>query len=156
MINETDRAELGEPQEVLDSIQEMKRAALKQAKPPRWFGAIMSPLAGAVVTLAVADLREYLGYIIALMSILIVCQAKSAYVSVKHLSGKQAGLVLAGIMLLPLFFLLVIAGQLLTKVIGVWGASLAAGTVFAIAVYMLSILERRQYNVKISKDKINE
>jgi hypothetical protein len=49
----------------------------------------------------------------------------------------------------PLFFLLIIAAQLLQESLGHVSASLLCGGIFSVIVYLLSLVERRWY------DKIN-
>ncbi|HCQ03091.1 MAG TPA: hypothetical protein DIT99_21455, partial [Candidatus Latescibacteria bacterium] len=78
MTDNKDRNEPGDVQGALDSIQEMKQAALWRAMPPRWFGAIIALLAGALVALSVADLREYHVYIIILMALVLLFQSKKS------------------------------------------------------------------------------
>ena len=57
--------------------------------------------------------------------------------------------VLGLIILVPLFFLMIIAAQLLQESLGHVSASLLCGVIFSVIVYLLSLVERRWY------DKIN-
>jgi hypothetical protein len=133
--------------EALDSIQAMGNAALWRAIPPRWFGASMALLAGALVALSAADHREYHVYVILLMSAVLVYQSQKTGVSVRKFPIRVAGIAI--IVLTPLFFGLIVAAQLFSETIGTVGAPLAAGIVLAIAVYSLSVFERRWYIARI-------
>jgi hypothetical protein len=136
--------------EALDSIQAMEKAALRRAIPSRWFGASMALLAGALVTLSAADQREYHVYVILLMSAVLVYRSQKTGVSVRQFPTKVAGIAL--IVLTPLFFGLIVAAQMFSEAIGTVGAPLAAGIVLAIAVYSLSIFERRWHIARIGSE----
>lgn len=129
--------------EALDSIQAMEKAALWRSIPPRWFGASMALLAGALVALSAADHREYHVYIILLMSTAMVYRSRKTGVSARTFPTRVAGVAL--FVLTPLFFGLVVAAQMFSETLGPVGAPLAAGIVLAIAVYSLSIFERSSY-----------
>ena len=151
MTDNKDRNEPGNVQGALDSIQEMKRAALWRAMPPRRFGAIIALLAGALVALSVAGLREYHVYIIILMALVIVYQSQKTGVSVRQFPSKLTGIAL--IILIPLFFLLIVVAQTLSDRLGYVWASLSAGVVLAIAVYTLSVFERRRHLNRVGAEK---
>ena len=151
MINEKDRTDPSEVRGALDSIQEMERAALWRAIPPRWFAATVSLLAGALVTLSAADLREYHVFIILLLALVMLYQAQKTGVSVREFPPKLA--FIAVIILVPLFFLLVVVAQALRDMFGFAWAPLSAGVVLATTVYILSIFERRWYFTKIGVAK---
>ena len=151
MTDNKDRNEPGNVQGALDSIQEMKRAALWRAMPPRRFGAIIALLAGALVALSVAGLREYHVYIIILIALVLLYQSKKPGVSVRQLPSKLTGIAL--IILIPLFFLLIVAAQTLSDRLGYVWASLSAGLVLAIAVYTLSVFERRRHLNRVGAEK---
>ena len=133
--------------EALDSIQSMEKAALWRAIPPRWFGASMALLAGALVALSAADHREFHVYVILLMSAAMVYRFQKTGVSVRRFPTSVAGIAI--IVLAPLFFGLIVAAQTYSEALGTVGASLVAGIVLAIAVYSLSIFERSWYIAKI-------
>lgn len=151
MSNNKDRTDPSEVRGALDSIQKMERAALWRAMPPRWFGAIIALLAGTLVALSAADLREYHVYIILLMACVISYQSQKTRVSVRQFPLKRIGIAL--MVLLPLFFLLIVAAQASTDIIGPVWAPLFAGIVLAMTMYMLSIFERRWYLAKIGTEK---
>jgi hypothetical protein len=151
MTGHKDRNEPGDVQGALDSIQEMKRAALWRAMPPRWFGAIIALLAGALVALSVAGLREYHVYIIILMAFVLLYQSQKTGVSVRQFPSKLTGIAL--IILIPLFFLLIVVAQTLSDRLGYVWASLSAGVVLAIAVYTLSVFERRRHLTRVGAEK---
>ena len=123
------------------------RAAMRRATPPRWFGALIALLAGSLVSLSAADLRQYTVFIILLMVLVISYQRQKTGVSAKIFPVKT--MVLGLIILVPLFFLMIIAAQLLQESLGHVSASLLCGGIFSIIVYLLSLVERRWY------DKIN-
>ena len=147
MTNEKHSAASSEAHKALDTIQQMKRAAMRRATPPRWFGALIALLAGSLVSLSAADLRQYTVFIILLMVFVISYQSQKTGVSAKTFPVKTA--VLGLIILVPLFFLLIIAAQLLQESLGHVLASLLCGGIFSVIVYLLSLFERRWY------DKIN-
>ena len=147
MTNEKHSAASSEAHKALDTIQQMKRAAMRRATPPRWFGALIALLAGSLVSLSAADLRQYTVFIILLMVFVISYQSQKTGVSAKTFPVKTA--VLGLIILVPLFFLLIIAAQLLQESLGHVSASLLFGGIFSVIVYLLSLVERRWY------DKIN-
>ena len=147
MTNEKHSAASSEAHKALDTIQQMKRAAMRRATPPRWFGALIALLAGSLVSLSAADLRQYTVFIILLMVFVISYQSQKTGVSAKTFPVKTA--VVGLIILVPLFFLLIIAAQLLQEILGHVSASLLCGGIFSVIVYLLSLFERRWY------DKIN-
>ena len=147
MTNEKHGAASSEAHKALDTIQQMKRAAMRRATPPRWFGALIALLAGSLVSLSAADLRQYTVFIILLMVFVISYQSQKTGVSAKTFPVKTA--VVGLIILVPLFFLLIIAAQLLREILGHVSASLLCGGIFSVIVYFLSLFERRWY------DKIN-
>jgi len=147
MTNEKHSAASSEAHKALDTIQQMKRAAMRRATPPRWFGALIALLAGSLVSLSAADLRQYTVFIILLMVFVISYQSQKTGVSAKTFPVKTA--VVGLIILVPLFFLLIIAAQLLQESLGHVSASLLCGGIFSVIVYLLSLFERRWY------DKIN-
>ena len=147
MTNEKHSAASSEAHKALDTIQQMKRAAMRRATPPRWFGALIALLAGSLVSLSAADLRQYTVFIILLMVFVISYQSQKTGVSAKTFPVKTA--VVGLIILVPLFFLLIIAAQLLQESLGHVSASLLCGGIFSVIVYLLSLVERRWY------DKIN-
>ena len=144
MKNETHNAASSEAHKALDTIQQMKRAAMRRATPPRWFGALIALLAGSLVSLSAADLRQYTVFIILLMVLVISYQSQKTGGSAKTFPVKTA--VVGLIILVPLFFLLIIAEQLLQESLGHVSASLLCGGIFSIMVYLLSLFERRWYD----------
>ena len=147
MTNEKHSTASSEAHKALDTIQQMKRAAMRRATPSRWFGALIALLAGSLVSLSAADLRQYTVFIILLMVLVISYQRQKTGVSAKTFPVKTA--VVGLIILVPLFFLLIIAAQLLQESLGHVSASLLCGGIFSVIVYLLSLVERRWY------DKIN-
>ena len=147
MTNEKHSAASSEAHKALDTIQQMEQTAMRRATPPRWFGALIALLAGSLVSLSAADLRQYTVFIILLMVLVISYQSQKTGVSAKTFPVKTA--VVGLIILVPLFFLLIIAAQLLQKSLGHVSASLLCGGIFSVIVYLLSLFERRWY------DKIN-
>ena len=147
MTNEKHSVDSSEAHKALETIQQMKRAAMRRATPPRWFGALIALLTGSLVSLSAADLRQYTVFIILLMVLVISYQSQKTGVSAKTFPVKTA--VVGLIILVPLFFLLIIAAQLLQESLGHVSASLLCGGIFSVIVYFLSLFERRWY------DKIN-
>ena len=147
MTNEKHSTASSEAHKALDTIQQMKRAAMRRATPSRWFGDLIALLAGSLVSLSAADLRQYTVFIILLMVLVISYQRQKTGVSAKTFPVKT--MVLGLIILVPLFFLMIIAAQLLQESFGHVSASLLCGGIFSVIVYLLSLVERRWY------DKIN-
>ena len=151
MTNKKHSVDSSEARKALDTIQQMKRTAMRRATPPRWFGALIALLAGSLVSLSAADLRQYTVFIILLMVLVISYQRQKTGVSAKTFPVKTA--VLGLIILVPLFFLLIIAAQLLQESLGHVLASLLCGGIFSVIVYLLSLVERRWYD-KINMEKV--
>ena len=147
MTNKKHSVDSSEARKALDTIEQMERTAMRIATPPRWFGALIALLAGSLVSLSASDLRQYTVFIILLMVLVISYQRQKTGVSAKTFPVKTA--VLGLIILVPLFFLLIIAAQLLQESLGHVLASLLCGGIFSVIVYLLSLVERRWY------DKIN-
>ena len=145
------RIEASEVQEALDSIDEMEQAALKRVIPPLWFGGSIALLAGVLVGLSVAGLREYHVYIILFMAFVLVYKAQATGVSVRQFPSKLTAIALG--ILIPLFFLLVVGGQAFTGVLGSVWASLSAGAILAATVFVLSLIERRWH---LSRNGVEE
>jgi len=142
------RIETSEVRESLDSIEGMERAAVKRVIPPLWFGASIALLAGALVALSVAGLREYHVYIILLMVFVLVWKAQNTGVSARQFPSKLTAVALS--IVIPLFFLLVVGAQALVGVLGSVWAPLSAGVILAVTVFALSLFERRWHLTKIS------
>ena len=85
------------------------------------------------------------------MALVLVYQSKKTGVSVRQLPSKLTGIAL--IILIPLFFLLIVAAQTLSDRLGYVWASLSAGLVLAIAVYTLSVFERRRHLNRVGAEK---
>ena len=147
MTNEKHSVNSSEARKALDTIQQMERTAMRRATPPRWFGALIALLAGSLVSLSAADLRKYTVFIILLMVLVISYQRQKTGVSAKTFPVKTA--ILGLVILVPLFFLLIIAAQLLQESLGHVSVSLLCGGIFSVIVYLLSLFELRWY------DKIN-
>ena len=135
------RIETSAVRESLDSIEGMERAAVKRVIPPLWFGASIALLAGALVALSVAGLREYQVYIVLLMVFVLVWKAQNTGVSARQFPSKLTAVALS--IVIPLFFLLVVGGQALTGFLGSVWAPLSAGGILAMTVFALSLFERR-------------
>jgi hypothetical protein len=146
MTDKKDHAEINEAGRALASIQQMERAALLRAMPPRWFGATIALLSGTLVFLSAADLREYHVLIIVAIALVISYQSQKTGVTGKKFPVKLAGLAL--VVLLPLFFGFIIVAQLFSTIVGHIGAAVSAGILFAITVYTLSLFERRWHLYK--------
>ena len=140
MTNEKHSVDSNEARKALDTIQQMERMAMRRATPPRWFGALIALLAGSLVSLSAADLRQYTVFIILLMVLVISYQRQKTGVSAKTSPVKT--MVLGLIILVPLFFLLIITAQLLQESLGHVSASLLCGGIFSVIVYLLSLVER--------------
>ena len=151
MTNEKHGVDSSEARKALDTIQQMERTAMRRATPPRWFGALIALLAGSLVSLSAADLRQYTVFIILSIVLLISYQRQKTGVSAKTFPVKT--MVLGLIILVPLFFLLIIAAQLLQERLGYVSASLLCGGIFSVIVYLLSLFERRWYD-KINVEKV--
>lgn len=151
MSESTNQTQTEEAQRALSSIQQMKKAAYRRATPPSWFGIAIAALTGSLVALAVADMRQFQIFIILAIGITISYQSKKSGVSIKTFPLKL--LVIAMAILLPLYFGMIIIGQLLVPAIDQTLAAIFAGTVFAIAVYTLSVIERRLYLSKTASEK---
>ena len=143
--------EASEVQEALDSIDEMERAALKRVIPPLWFGGSIALLAGVLVGLSVAGLREYHVQIILLMMFVLVWKSQNVGASARQMPLKLTAIAL--VILIPLFFLLVVGGQAFTGVLGSVWASLSAGAILAATVFVLSLIERRWH---LSRNGVEE
>ena len=130
-------------QQALDSIEQMEKAAYRRATPPSWFGLAIALLAGSLVTLAIADMRQLQVLIILGIGLVISYQSQKSDVSMKTFPVKL--LVIALILLLPLYFGMIIVGQLVTPEIGQTLAAMFGGIIFATVVYLLSVIERRIY-----------
>ncbi len=151
MTNKKHSVDSSEARKALDTIEQMERTAMRIATPPRWFGALIALLAGSLVSLSASDLRQYTVFIILLMVLVISYQRQKTGVSAKTFPVKTA--VLGLIILVPLFFLLIIAAQLLQESLGHVLASLLCGGIFSVIVYLLSLVERRWYD-KINMEKV--
>ena len=151
MTNKKHSVDSSEARKALDTIEQMERTAMRIATPPRWFGALIALLAGSLVSLSASDLRQYTVFIILLMVLVISYQRQKTGVSAKTFPVKTA--VLGLIILVPLFFLLIIAVQLLQESLGNVLASLLCGGIFSVIVYLLSLVERRWYD-KINMEKV--
>ena len=151
MTNEKHGVDSSEARKALDTIQQMERTAMRRATPPRWFGALIALLAGSLVSLSAADLRQYTVFIILSIVLVISYQRQKTGVSAKTFPVKT--MVLGLIILVPLFFLLIIAAQLLQERLGYVSASFLCGGIFSVIVYLLSLFERRWYD-KINVEKV--
>ena len=144
-------SEVSEVQETLDSIAEMERAALQRAIPSPWLGAAIALLSGALVALSVAGRQEYHLYVILVIGCVLVGESvnkrRMMGVSARHVPSKITAI--ESIILIPLYFLLVVGGQALAGMLGSMGASLSAGAILAVTVFVFSRWERRWYFTRI-------
>jgi len=140
----------GEAIEALNSVENMKKASLKRAISPRWYSAFLAVLAGSLVFLSAANLREYQVLVILLMGIVITYQARKSGVTARAVQMK--GLMVGIIILIPLYLLLVVIGQYLVPALGVILAPLIAGGLLTVFVYVLSMYERQKYISAINSE----
>ena len=144
-------SEVSGVQETLDSIVEMERAALQRAIPSPWLGATIGLLSGALVALSVAGRQEYHLYVILVIGCVLVGESvnkrRMMGVSARHVPSKITAI--ESIILIPLYFLLVVGGQALAGMLGSMGASLSAGAILAVTVFVFSRSERRRYFTRI-------
>ncbi|MFT4926903.1 MAG: hypothetical protein ACI8WB_003003 [Phenylobacterium sp.] len=141
----TNQKDSGEARQALDSIEKMGQAALQRAAPPRWFNGAIALLAGVMVGLAVANLREYQVLVIVSMALVIAYQGQKVGVSMKKPPLKLIGVAL--VILGPLYFVLIIAAQYFQPVLGDVWAPILAGLLLTGAVFTLGIFERRWHHV---------
>jgi len=144
MESDKEQIKNSEAKAALDSVEKTKKSSLKRALPPHWYNAVLAVLAGTLVFLAVMNHREYQVLIILLMGIVIAYQIQSSGISTKPVSIKHV--VMAILCLVPLYFLLVIAGQYLTPILGDLLGAFLAGTLLAAFVYLLAMAERKKYS----------
>lgn len=130
--------------EALKAIDEMERAAIHRTTPPSWFRLVLSLLSGALVSLSAAGLRQYHVIIIVFMALVIVYQVQKTGASVRQFPSKL--IIGALFALLVLFFLLVMASQLLEIQYGVSWAPVVAGLLMAGVVFGLSMAEKRWHS----------
>ena len=151
MPNQEVHSEAREVQKSLDSIEEMERAALQRAMPSPWLGAAIGLLSGALVALSVAGRQEYHLYVILVIGCVLVGESvnkrRMMGVSARHVPFKITAI--EWIILIPLYFLLVVGGQALAGMLGSVGASLSAGAILAVTVFVFSRWERRWYFTRI-------
>lgn len=151
MPNQEVHSEAREVQKSLDSIEEMERAALQRAMPSPWLGAAIALLSGALVALSVAGRQEYHLYVILVIGCVLVGESvnkrRMMGVSARHVPFKITAI--EWIILIPLYFLLVVGGQALAGMLGSVGASLSAGAILAVTVFVFSRWERRWYFTRI-------
>lgn len=157
MVTETEQGKADLAQDALEAIREMELAALRRAMPPLWFGVAISILCGALVAVSAAALREFQPYLLVCIALVLVYQAQKSGVSMgQHLVTSRwryfAGLV--GIALM--FFLVVIASQLLILSTGLELMALLGGVAFGGLVYVISARERRWYQGQINSGQAGE
>ena len=87
-------------------------------------------------------MRNYM--FILLMVLVISYQSQKTGVSAKIFPVNTA--VVGLVILVPLFFLLIIAAQLLQESLGHVSAALLCGGIFSVMVYLLSLFEGRWYD----------
>jgi hypothetical protein len=155
MTSKNDQMKISEEQQALDAIEQMQHSALRQGLPPRWFGATIALLTGAMVTFSAAGLNQYNVLIILFMAIVLVYQSQKASVTLRTFPSKLVGIVVI-ILMVALFFLLIIAAQMLSDRFGFVWAPLMAGILFGLVVFALSVSERHEVNSKVSREKVNE
>ncbi len=143
MTEQQNRPNPDEARQALNSIQQMEQAAIKRLIPPQWFGGIIALLAGSLVTLAVVNLRSYQVFIILLIGLVIAYQSRQTQALPRKNPLKLA--VIGAVTLLPLYFVFIIVGQSLASNFGFIGSAILAGLLFAFAVYLFTVLERRWY-----------
>ena len=147
MTNEKNSVDSNEARKALDTIETIERKAMRRVAPPHWFEVLIALLAGSLVSLPAADLRQYIVFIILSMVLVISYQRQKTGASANIFPIKT--MVIGLIILVPLFFLLIITAQLLQESLGYVSASLLCGGIFSVIVYLLSLFERCWY------DKIN-
>ena len=146
-----DQTQTVDAQQALDSIQQMEKAAYRLATPPSWFGVTLALLTGSLVTFAVADMRQLQVLSILGIGIVIAYQSQKSGVSLNTFPVKLV--VIAMILLVPLYFGMIIIGQLMTTALGQTLAAMFAGIIFSTVFYSLSLIERRLHLNKTASEK---
>lgn len=152
LTDETDRIEPNEAREALDSIQEMERTGLRRAIPPRWFGATIAPISGALVAVVTAKASVVSALLIAALALVFEYQRRNGGASPRAFPSNAAGIA-AVICLIGLFFLLVVGGRAFRDMFGFAWAPLASGAALAIVVFILSVSDRREMLAKIGAER---
>ncbi len=151
MFDETDRIGPNEARDALVSIQGMAGAGRRRAIPPRWFGAAIALICGALVVAVTSMSSIYVVPLIAALALVFEYQRRSVGASLRAFPSNAAGIA-ALICLVVLFLLLVVGGRVLRDMFGLAWAPLATGAALAIVVFMLSVSERRAKLAKIGAE----
>lgn len=148
MTEELDRMGPDEAQKALDAIKEAERAGLSRAIPPRWFGFTIALITGALVAAAAAGTTELIAvFLAALVGAMEALRRKMGALQKSIPTKATSILALIG---LVAFALAIIAGaRVLMELYDITWAPLAGGAIMATIVYILSLLERREYITQI-------
>lgn len=140
-MTEPHKPSADEARQALDTVEKMTQSARQHGMPPRWFGAVVAVLAGSLIALAVADLREMQVLVVAAIVIVVVYQARKTQVTIG--SYPLPVLLLAPPLLVGLYFGLMLAAQQIATELGQGPAALITGIALASSVYVLSLFERQ-------------
>ena len=136
-------------EQALKTVIEMERTSLQHSIPPKWFGIVLALVVGTLVFTIAASLRDYYVFpIIAIPIILAMRLKKTQALPKTKPMGRQR--IVATICLVLLFLALIIGGRIFKEIYEMTWSPIVAGTLSAIIVYLLSVVERGDYLKKIN------
>ena len=83
MTDREDEIGSDEAREALAAIRETEHAGLRRAIPPRWYGAVMALIMGALIASAAAGFPTYAGLLVIALALVKESQRRRAGVSLK-------------------------------------------------------------------------
>lgn len=152
MSNDTTRPEPEEAREALASVDEAKRAGLRRGIPPRWFGAAIALIAGALV--ATPALENWQGgpnrslvtvLLIVAMALVISRYQEQARAWPTEFPGGRWKTLAMLVSAVAAFFFLLIGGIVLRDASDLWWGPVFTGAIGAVIVFFLFESERRDY-----------
>jgi 4-amino-4-deoxy-L-arabinose transferase-like glycosyltransferase len=134
----------------LESIRKLEKASLQQSMPPSWLGIVISLVAGILVFLISAGLRDYYFLPIIALPIIIAIQRSKMKVSAR-VPTTSKNTVIALIGLIVIMIGLIFAGIYARSLYGSLMGPIACSLIATVIVYWMSISERNEHQNKIDQ-----
>ncbi len=140
-----------EAKAALESIKEFEKTSLQNAMPSTWFGIAISIVAGLLVFLIGAGLREYYFLPILALPLLIAVQRSKMKVTLRTATTSKKT-VIALISLIAVMFGLIFSAIYVRSLYDNMLGPIVCSLIATLIVYCLSISERKEYKNRIDQD----
>jgi len=144
MTDERNSIDAHEAREALGSVEEMKQAAVRRGLPPRWLGALISALLGALFAGQASDEAQWVGVaVFGVFMLMALVRRRQLLVMIRSIRLKITPTLLAGqLTALTLILGLIVAGRNAEVTYGISWASVVVGPLISTVFYALFEFKR--------------